>query len=96
MQKAAIAISSNLIGSGDGDKINNFLKSATILHLIIIIVLALPLIVFADKLIILFDIDYTSLLYKQCVVSLFFVWVFFIFGNFDISGRYKIYYDNKF
>jgi MATE family multidrug resistance protein len=98
MQKAAIAISSNLIGSGDGDKINNFLKSAIILHLIIIISLALPLVVFADKLMFLFDINHTSPLYEQCIISVFFVWVYFIFDGmvWTISGILTSAGDTKF
>jgi MATE family multidrug resistance protein len=98
MQKASLAISSNLIGSKEIPKIGVLLNSAIKMHIFIVILLSLPLVVFSDKLISLFEIGYQNPLYYQCRLSLFFVWVYFIFDGvvWIISGILTSAGDTKF
>jgi MATE family multidrug resistance protein len=100
MQKASLAISSNMIGSGNINKIGKLINSAVKMQFFIIIILALPLLIFPDKLLELFNVNKVNDLdlYKQSILSLFFVWLYFVFDGivWVISGVLTSAGDTKF
>jgi MATE family multidrug resistance protein len=99
MQKGALAISSNLIGSGDINKIDKLLGSAVKMQAIIVILLSIPLVLCSPILIQLFGIDSSSeILYKNAILSLLLIWIYFIFDGivWVISGILTSAGDTKF
>ena len=78
LQKAVMAIASNLIGAGQVDKISKVLRSGFKMHLITVSLVFIPLVLFSNKLVRIFvhDAQVLETLMTPMRWSLFFVWVF--------------------
>src|SRR3989344_1819493 len=78
LQKSVMAISSNLIGAQQSDKISKLLRSGLKMHLITSSIIFIPLVLFSDKLVPLFvhDPHVAASLMTPIRWSLFFVWAF--------------------
>lgn len=76
LQKAVMAISSNLIGAKQRDQVSKVLRSGFKMHLITISLVFIPLVLFSDKLVPAFvhDPQVASTLMTPIRWSLFFVW----------------------
>lgn len=86
MNKGVIAISSNLIGGKCGEKINKLIKSAIKLHLIIVLIVAVPLILYRHILVDIFKIDVAVItmgptLAQQTSITLIFAWLYLVFDG---------------
>ncbi|MDC0348974.1 MATE family efflux transporter [Alphaproteobacteria bacterium] len=100
LQKSIMAISSNLIGANQIDKISKVLRSGLKMHMIIVSIVFIPLVLFSHKLVPVFVHDPQTL--KSLMVpirwSLFFVWCFLVLDgiNWILSGILTSAGDTKF
>jgi MATE family multidrug resistance protein len=100
LQKSIMAISSNLIGANQIDKISKVLRSGLKMHMIIVAVVFIPLVLFSHKLVPFFVHDPQTLKSLMMPIrwSLFFVWCFLALDgiNWILSGILTSAGDTKF
>jgi len=82
LNKAVVVVASNIIGAGLAKTIKKLLFSAFKLHLFIILILAIPMLLFPSQFVKLFNLPSNSPeLIEQVRLSLHYVWVYMLFDG---------------
>jgi MATE family multidrug resistance protein len=81
LQKGMIAITSNLIGAQQFNKIGSLLRNGITIHLAVMVLLVLPLFIYPNFLSALFSISADSYLGQEFQLAMSLLWFFFLFDG---------------